>query len=346
MDSEGENIVVYKDLNILFLSKKELAKIAFINNNDIFLEATFKVCNKLFSQLLIIRVYNDNFKEYFTIAFIYMTNKSELLYKRALLSFKSFIIDNNIIPPNTIIFKRAHIDMEIALANAIKSTFDNCEIKFCYFHYAKSFNRRINNEAYSNLFANNYRAKELIYSLKALSFIRTEFVLSVFFNLEEEAQILNNQLINEFYDYFKKEYINLLDYNSWNYYKEKQHLTNNACEAYHNQLNIIIGMKKPHLWFSVNIIKNQLILFKNKYYSLIANNGPINNISNGIVTKILNIINYNEVQFNNLRLNYEHNILDFNAPIIIDEQIGIDLATYEIYNNYWVDKAKLLSKYM
>ena len=77
-----------------------------------------------------------------------MNSKSELLYKRALLSFKSSIIGNNSIPPNNIIFKRAHIDMEIALANAIKSTFDNCEIKFCYFHYAKSFNRRINNVAY------------------------------------------------------------------------------------------------------------------------------------------------------------------------------------------------------
>ena len=221
MDIEGENIVAYKDLNILFLSKKELTKIAFINNNDIFLNATFKVCNNLFSQLLIIRVYNDNFNEFFVIAFIYMTNESELLYKEVLLSFKSFIIDNNNIPPNSMIFKRAHIDMEIALANAIKSTFDNCDIKFCYFHFGKSFNRYINNEAYSNLFANNYRAKELIYSLKALSFIRTEFVLSVFHNLEEEAQILNNPLINQFYDYFKKEYIKLLDYNSWNYYKEK-----------------------------------------------------------------------------------------------------------------------------
>ena len=221
MDIEGENIVAYKDLNILFLSKKELTKIAFINNNDIFLDATFKVCNNLFSQLLIIRVYNDNFNEFFVIAFIYMTNESELLYKEVLLSFKSFIIDNNNISPNSMIFKRAHIDMEIALANAIKSTFDNCVIKFCYFHFGKSFNRYINNEAYSNLFANNYRAKELIYSLKALSFIRTEFVLSVFHNLEEEAQILNNPLINQFYDYFKNEYIKLLDYNSWNYYKEK-----------------------------------------------------------------------------------------------------------------------------
>ena len=66
-------------------------------------------------------------------------------------------------------------------------------------------------------------------------------------------------MINQFYDYFKNEYIKLLDYNSWNYYEENKHLKNNACKAYHNQLNIIIGMKKPHLWFRVNIIKNQLI---------------------------------------------------------------------------------------
>ena len=105
MDIQGENIVAYKDLNILFLSKKELTKIAFINNNDIFLNATFKICNNLYSQLLIIRVYNDNFNEFFVIAFIYMTNESELLYKEVLLSFKSFIIDNNNIPPNSIILK-------------------------------------------------------------------------------------------------------------------------------------------------------------------------------------------------------------------------------------------------
>ena len=105
-------------------------------------------------------------------------------------------------------------------------------------------------------------------------------------------------------------------------------------------------MKKSHLWFRVGVIKNKLILFKNKYSSLIAGNGPINNISNGIIDKILNIINYNDAQFNILWLNYEDNIVDFNAPIIIDEQLGRDLDTYEIYNNYCLDETKLLSKYM
>jgi len=48
-DIEKENIIIYKDLNILFLSK--IAKIAFKNNQDIFLDPTFKSCNNLYNQL-------------------------------------------------------------------------------------------------------------------------------------------------------------------------------------------------------------------------------------------------------------------------------------------------------
>lgn len=105
-------------------------------------------------------------------------------------------------------------------------------------------------------------------------------------------------------------------------------------------------MKKPHFWFSINIIKNELILFKNKYYNLIANNGSINNQRTGVIYRILNLVNYNYVQFNNLRLSYEQNIEDFSDPIIVDEDEGIDLVTYQIYNSYWINKVKILSKYM
>ena len=47
---EGLNIIPYKGLNILFLSKKINKNSFYYNNNDIFLDATFKVCNNLFSQ--------------------------------------------------------------------------------------------------------------------------------------------------------------------------------------------------------------------------------------------------------------------------------------------------------
>ena len=127
-DIEKENIVIYKYFNILFLSKKELGKIVYENNKDIFLDATFKSCNKLYSQLLIIRVYNKTYNEFLTIAFIYMTSKSELLYKRVLESFKNFIIETNNLNPNVILFNKAHIDMELALSNAILAKFNNCKI--------------------------------------------------------------------------------------------------------------------------------------------------------------------------------------------------------------------------
>ena len=42
-----ENIIIYKDLNILFLTKKILAKIAYENNAHLFIDGTFKICNKL-----------------------------------------------------------------------------------------------------------------------------------------------------------------------------------------------------------------------------------------------------------------------------------------------------------
>ena len=127
-DIEKENIVIYKYFNILSLSKKELGKIVYENNKDIFLDATFKSCNKLYSQLLIIRVYNKTYNEFLTIAFIYMTSKSELLYKRVLESFKNFIIETNNLNPNVILFNKAHIDMELALSNAILAKFNNCKI--------------------------------------------------------------------------------------------------------------------------------------------------------------------------------------------------------------------------
>ena len=76
-DIEKENIVIYKYFNILSLSKKELGKIVYENNKDIFLDVTFKNCNKLYSQLLIIRVYNETYNEFLTIAFIYIASKSE-----------------------------------------------------------------------------------------------------------------------------------------------------------------------------------------------------------------------------------------------------------------------------
>ena len=83
------------------------------------------------------------------------------------------------------------MDMELALSYAIIIKFKNCRIKYCYFHFGQCFNKRLNNEAYTNLFNNKYNIRELIYSLKALCHIKPGFVISVIYDLEEEAENYN-----------------------------------------------------------------------------------------------------------------------------------------------------------
>ena len=48
IDKFGENILIYKDLNILVFTNKKLMRIAFENKNDLFLDSIFKAVNKLF----------------------------------------------------------------------------------------------------------------------------------------------------------------------------------------------------------------------------------------------------------------------------------------------------------
>ena len=131
--------------------------------------------------ILIMRIYIENFNEYLIIEFIYMTSKTQILHKRVLSFFKSYFMNNNNLNSDDNLFNTAHIDMELALSNAIIDIFKNCKIKYCYFHFGQCFNKRLNNKVYINLFNNNYREREIIYSLKALCLIKTEFVIPVFY---------------------------------------------------------------------------------------------------------------------------------------------------------------------
>jgi hypothetical protein len=78
-------------LNILVFTNSKLIKIAYENNDDVFLDATFQTVNKLYKQLLIIRIYSERFNEFFKVCFILMTSKTKLLFKRSLNSFLSFL---------------------------------------------------------------------------------------------------------------------------------------------------------------------------------------------------------------------------------------------------------------
>ena len=257
---------------------KEAVSIAYGNNNDIFIDSTFKTICSLYKQLLIMRIYCAKFNEFFTISFVLMTSKTKLLYKRALNTFLAFYKKTNKIRDNEIVFKFSHSDMEEALIKAIEETFIATQIKLCYFHLSQVIMHRINNNIYKELFKRIVSSKSLILSCKALSFIKPEFVNLVFYLLKEGVDDIVDSTLKDFYNYFEKEYILNYDTNMWNYYLQKKHFTNNACEGYNSRLLKLTDYKKPSFWFNIYIIKNELEYFEKRYYEFISNdNQPVPN---------------------------------------------------------------------
>ena len=343
LNDKGDNILIYKDLNILVFTTKEAVSIAFENNNDIFLDSTFKTVCSLYKQLLIMRIYSEKFNEFFTICFILMTSKTKLLYKRALNVFLNFYKKNNKLRDNEIFFKFSHSDMEEALIKAIEETFIGTEIKLCYFHLSQVIMHRINNNVYKELFERIASSKSLILSCKALSFIKPEFVNFVFYRLKEDVDDIDDDALTDFYNYFEKEYILNYDANMWNYYLQKKHFTNNACEGYNSRLLKLTDYKKPSFWFNIHIIKNELEYFAKRYYELISNDSQPGTNPISQINRIHNLSVNNSINFNSLRIRYEHEIDDLNKAIDYGD---VDDDTFQIYIEYWYEKVKILSSYL
>jgi hypothetical protein len=274
-----------------------------------------------------------------------MTSKTKLLFKRSLNSFLSFLKEKNNINDNNIIFNFTHSDMELGLIKAVEEIMSKTKIKICYFHFSQALMRKINNHFYEDLFQNIPNAKTLILSCKALSFIKPEFVNDVFYRLKEDVDDLNDPLLNDFYKYFESEYIFTFDSEKWNYYLQKRHLTNNASEGYNSKLLRLSDYKKPTFWHNIEIIRNELEYFTNRYYDLIANNSPPSPDTIANINRIYNLSINNSVNFNTLRLRYENNIEDIEEEIYIGMN-NVDEDVFQIYIEFWYEKTKILSSYV
>ena len=277
------------------------------------------------------RIYYEKFNEFITICFVLMKSKTKLLYKRALNTFLTFYKKTNKIRDNEIVFKFSHSDMEEALIKVIEETFIGTQIKLFNFHLSQVIMNRINNNLYKELFERIASAKCLILSCKALSFIRPEFVNFVFYRLKEDVDDIDDDALTDFYKYFEKEYILNYDTKMWNYYLQKKHFTNNACEGYNSRLLKLTDYKKPSFWFNIHIIKSELEFFEKRYYELISNDSqPVPNPTSQI-NRIHNLSINNSINFHSLRIRYEHEIDDLNKVIDYGD---VDDDTYQIYIEY------------
>ena len=103
------------------------------SNSQWFLDATFKIAPKDFSQVLNIIVYNPRLRLYIPTCFILMSNKTESSYTMALECLKQIALSLKLSLSPTPVMS----DFELALRNGIKNSFPNAQISGCYFHYTK-----------------------------------------------------------------------------------------------------------------------------------------------------------------------------------------------------------------
>ena len=165
-------------------------------------------------------------------------------YRFALNSIKSNIKKHNIAH---IQYYPAFIHVDKEEINAIKFIFPNANIKLCYYHFAECIKRKVSNTYFKSLFNTNIKTQEIVFGLKALSFISPKLVIPVFEKIKEKCFNINDSFLNQFIEYFEKEWINQ-DIKLWNYYNNFDIKTNNSSEGFNNHINHILGNKRPHFY--------------------------------------------------------------------------------------------------
>ena len=81
--------------------------------------------------------------------------------------------------------------------------------------------------------------------IRNLYMCEPEYIPLVFKKIENEAKTINNInfLNSEFYKIFQRYLYKKFNPESWNYYENYRHITNNSCESYNAQLNKLFDKK-------------------------------------------------------------------------------------------------------
>ncbi len=261
---EKEFCFYKNDECLIFMSETQI-NILFNNQKNIFIDATFFSAPKT-TQLLIIRANDDYSKNYYTILFSIMKNKTEKLYKEIFnqmkLKINSYKEKYNI--NKSINIKTIHSDFEIGLINAARAAWPASKIKLCLFHFRQSIERK--KKQYNNLLKNEIEVQQIFKQINTLPLIPIEYVEPVFTTIENENRF--NEL-NSFFIYFRETYIKRFNPELWNYYNIANHRTNNVCEGYNNRINGFFS-QKPTLWQLINHLSSPDIVHTRTFITTLS----------------------------------------------------------------------------
>ena len=200
-------------------------------------------------------IYVKQYKTTILGALILLTGKSKEHYDFAFNSIKNIVSNYTIrnIPYSP---KKFMIDKEDAICSSIKTIWPNAEIKLCYFHFGQTILKRVNNNYFKNLIRNNPSIEKIIYGSKALVLIPPEVVIPIWEKLKKKNITIADPFLNEYVQYFDKEWIIGTEISYWNFYNDFLNRTNNYSEHLTIKLMIYLKIRKQNYMKVFIIIKN------------------------------------------------------------------------------------------
>eukprot|EP00833_Pecoramyces_ruminatium_P014750 jgi/Orpsp1_1/1188782/evm.model.d7180000067137.1 len=224
-ENKYEDFMIFKDPNLIIFQSPFQAELFAQYNEDVFADGTFRIAPKFSYQVFITRTYVSKYNKYYTTSFSILNNKEQSTYEvlfNVLKNNASKICKNYVFPP-----KNFHCDFEIAISNAARKVFPNINIKYCVWHYKRSLEAQ-KNKSCSDEVENNDNIYTYYKNISNLPFINPKYVFDIYIKIKRECQKKEYKNFLEFLNYFYDTYLMRYDVNSWNYYENIEHITNNA----------------------------------------------------------------------------------------------------------------------
>ncbi|ORY47992.1 hypothetical protein LY90DRAFT_508976 [Neocallimastix californiae] len=206
-----------------------------------FADGTFYIAPIFGYQVFITRVFAPEINSFYTTSLSILNNKEQPIYELLFEELKKneSNYNNNIISNynNKIIVipKILHCDFEKSISNASIKIFHNITIKYCVWHYKRSFEVQKNKLCYNEV-ENNHKIYLLYKAITNFPFINPEYIFDIYNYIKIICQIYNYLNFLIFLEYFNKTYLYKYDIQYWNYYNDINHITNNASESFNNYL--------------------------------------------------------------------------------------------------------------
>lgn len=279
-DGSSSKIIIFCSIESRRLLKNPMTELCFFG------DGTFKCVPQQFYQLYTLHVdlfSNQHTTNILPIIFALLPNKTEATYVRLLILIRSKL---------GVEIKNFKCDFEIAVINAIKIIYPNCQTTTCFYH----FNKNVWKKAKALNVTGNSDGRNLTRMASLLPLLPFNRISNAWISIANSAPLTDE--IVQFKKYFEEQWILKLNPKILSCAYER-HRTTNPLEGWHKRLNARIPRKPAFFAFVASLRKEAIHydhVIKRSYFINLKKNRRATDIKlNKELKKYLQKLELNEI---------------------------------------------------